>query len=266
MALRNVYWDWTAMERDSVMPSILAIGDSWFWYPFPGGSLINQLGPLVAPMGHSILALGNNGAKAWDYVNGRFRASVDTALRLQGASLSAVFVSGGGNDFAGFNDLRPMLKTDCSQASDAQSCFVSGNQAGSLDDLMHEMDENYQRLIDRIIAATPAACWVVLHNYDVAIPTGHGVFGNQHSWLKPALDAAGVPLGLQRDCVRQVLARFTATLRGVEARTPQRVVLVDSAGTLSESEWANELHPTTAGFRRIAQERWGAVLRGIGVA
>ena len=68
----NVYWDATSMQIDQVYPSILAIGDSWFWYPLPGGSLINQLGPLVASKGHFIFALGNNGAEAFDYVYGKY--------------------------------------------------------------------------------------------------------------------------------------------------------------------------------------------------
>lgn len=45
----NVYCESAEMGIDGAFPSILPIGDSWFWYPLPGGSLINQLGQLVAP-------------------------------------------------------------------------------------------------------------------------------------------------------------------------------------------------------------------------
>ena len=266
MSQGNVYWDWNAMQRDGVMPSILAIGDSWFWYLFPGGSLINRLGPLVAPKSHTILALGNNGAKAQDYVIGKFRDAVHTALRLHGTSLSGVFISGGGNDFAGFNDLRPMLNRDCSKASDVPSCFAAGKGPGSLDELMQEMARNYRFLVDQIIAVSPADCRIVLHNYDAAIPTGKGIFGNQHSWLKPALDDARVPQNLQRGCVRQVLLRFTEMLEGVVQHAPGRVVLVNSMGILADTDWANELHPTPDGFQKIAVQGWLPVLQGIGLA
>ena len=262
----NVYWDWAAMQRNDVMPSILAIGDSWFWYPFPGGSLISQLGPLVAPRSQTILAIGNNGAKAWDYVAGKYRDAVREALRLHGTSLSAVFISGGGNDFAGFNDLRPMLNRDCSQAQDALACFATGNQAGSLDWLMHQMAQSYRLLINQIVMATPTACQIVLHNYDFAVPTGQGVFGNQQSWLKPALVDAGVPENLQRACVRQVLLRFTEVLKTMTQIDSARIALVDSSGTLADSDWANELHPTPAGFQKIARQRWRPVLEKAGLA
>ena len=49
MNFQNVYWDWPSMQTDNHSASMLAIGDSWFWYPFPGGSLVTRLGPLGAP-------------------------------------------------------------------------------------------------------------------------------------------------------------------------------------------------------------------------
>ena len=123
----NYYWDENLMKNDGKLPSILAIGDSWFWYPLPGGSLINYIGPVVEKKSHVILAKGMNGAEAFDYVDGKYARSVREALRLYGAGLSAAFISGGGNDFAGFNDLRPLLKDDCSAESTAKGCFRPGD-------------------------------------------------------------------------------------------------------------------------------------------
>ena len=93
MNFENVYWNWPSMNADHHAASILAIGDSWFWYPFPGGALLNQLGPLVAPKEHFILAIGNNGAEAFDYVQGKYKIAVTTALNFHGGGLSAVFIS-----------------------------------------------------------------------------------------------------------------------------------------------------------------------------
>ena len=78
----NVYRDPVWMRNDGRYPSILATGDSWFWYPFPGGSLLNRLGPLIAPREHEILAFGNNGAEAFDYVYGTYARQITTALKL----------------------------------------------------------------------------------------------------------------------------------------------------------------------------------------
>ena len=38
-----LFYDDYAMNNANTTASILAIGDSWFWYPFPGGSLLNNI-------------------------------------------------------------------------------------------------------------------------------------------------------------------------------------------------------------------------------
>ncbi len=185
MAQTNIYWYEPSMVSDGVVPSILAIGDSWFWYPLPGGSLATSLARLVAPREHTILAFGNNGAEAFDYVNGVYADRIERALERYGDGCSAVFVSGGGNDFAGFNDLRPILGLDCSTCATADACFNHGTLAGDIEELFDRVQAYHIELIDRVAARVPAAARIFVHNYDYAIPTGKGVIGK--GWLRPAL-------------------------------------------------------------------------------
>jgi lysophospholipase L1-like esterase len=281
MQYKNVYWDVSLMNNDGKLPSILAIGDSWFWYPFPGGSLVNYLGELLGPREHVILAYGNNGAEAYDYVHGTYSRQITTALDLYGDRLSAVFISGGGNDFSGISDLRPMLGDNCAACTTAAACFRDGAEKGSLDWLLGKVKDSYIALINQVIGATwrtgvrPAdgglgsatgATRIILHNYDYAPVTGVGIFGpNSSPWLRPAFEAAGVAGGLRDECIEILINRFTKMLKEVVARYPGRVVLVDSRGALQRADWANELHPTPAGFRKIAA-RWEPVLHSQGLA
>lgn len=267
MVYENVYWDASWRETSGRFPSILAIGDSWFWYPFPGGSLLNMLGPLTAGREHVLFALGDNGAEVSEYVEGKYAKNVRTALRQLGPGLSAVFVSGGGNDFAGFNDLRPLLNADCSAETTAEGCYRSGGAAGTLDWLMAKTRASYEELLRRVFAAVPVEAVVFLHTYDYAPPSGRGVFGKDRAWLKPALDNAAVPAGLQSPCMRYLIDRFTIdVLEPVAAQAPDRIVVVDSRETLDFADWANELHPKPRGFRRIAEERWYPELWAQGLA
>lgn len=266
MNFDNVYWDWDSMKNDNHFPSILAIGDSWFWYPFPGGSLANQLGPLIKDNQHFVLALGNNGAEAYDYVHGKYSKAVRTALKHHGSALSSVFISGGGNDFAGFSDLRRLLKFDCSAAQTADECFKGGNQEGTVNWLIKKTGDSYQALIGRILSSTNTQATVVLHNYDYALPSGKGLFGRNSSWLKSALDDARVPDTLQQACITLLLDRLTAELQKLTRIDPARIFLVDSTNTLNESDWQNEIHPKPAGFKKIAEQRWLPVFQNIGLA
>jgi hypothetical protein len=266
MTSSNVYWDRDRMKIANVYPSVLAIGDSWFWYPFFGGSLINQLGRLVAGKGHAIFAIGNNGAEAFDYVYGKYRKSVKSALKLYGRDLSAVFISGGGNDFAGFNDLGPLLKADCTGITNAKDCFRKGNTEGTINWLMTKTGESYRILVGQILASTNPDTVIIMHNYDYAYPSGKGVFGNKSHWLKPALAASRVSASIQRDCIKYLIDRFTRTIMDVARADQNRILVVNSTSTLKKSDWANELHPKPSGFKKIARKKWLPVLRDQGLA
>ena len=259
----NVFWDPMSMSGKSA--SILAIGDSWFWYPFPGGSLLQQLGPLVESRSHVVFALGYNGAEAVDFVQGKYKKQVGWALRTYGPDLSAVWISGGGNDFAGLNDLRPLLRGDCSDATTAAACFIEGPSWPSLDWLMSVIRESYAMLIGRVFTACNEHVKVLVHTYDYAIPTGKSVFGGR-SWLKESLDVAKVPEALRADCVRIVIDRFAAMQLSLVAGSLGRIVQVDSRGVLAADDWANELHPKPKGFRKIAQQAWRPELEKCGLA
>jgi hypothetical protein len=258
----SIFWDEQVMEQNNATASILAIGDSWFWYPFPGGSLASHLGDIVHNKNHVILAKGMNGAEAVDYL-GKYSKSIKTALKLYGKEVSAVFLSGGGNDFAGFNDLRPLLKSDCSKETTAKGCFKTGSDGfnGFLDDI----EDAYRKLIGVIYTYTNPNCMIFMHSYDYAVPDGRGVLGNV-GWLKPALDAAGVKQELQQQCLKYLLDSFHERLNKITALDKAHLIIIDSRGTLKASDWANELHPKGSGFRKIASERWKPALEAVNLA
>ena len=54
-----------------------------------------------------------------------------------------------------------------------------------------------------------------------------------------------------------VIDRFAPCFSAFAAARGGRVVFVDSRGTLTRSSlWANELHPTAAGFKKVAESAW----------
>lgn len=262
-----VYWSTAELENIPATADIIAIGDSWFWYPMPGGSLLNHIGDLVKPKGHRIIAAGNNGAEAYDYVKGKYKRVCSRLINHYGAGASALLISGGGNDFAGFNDLRPLLKDDCSLATAAADCFREGgdDDEGTVNWLMGKTYENYSLLISRALMRMPATAKIFLHNYDYANASGKGVFGNA-SWIKPAFIDAGVPPHLYQDCVNFLIDAQTDLLSNITAALPGRVFLVDGRGTLQPDDWANELHPTGSGFKKLVDLAWKPKLVAAGLA
>ncbi len=250
------YWDETQMQADHVMPAVLAIGDSWFWYPI-GQSLLDPINTKIWNKQYCIYAIGANGAEVRDYVEGKYRNIVRDALKGYGAGLSAVFISGGGNDFAGWTDLRPLLKSNCTGANSAVDCF----DANSMQQLFSSLKRYYVSLIMQIQEKCPANVKIVLHNYDYAIPSGKGLIGDQR-WLKTPMVDRKVPDALMSPCMRYLVDSFTDSIESLASDDPN-ILVVKSAGCLAESEWANELHPTPSGFGKIAEQRWSPILKQV---
>ena len=65
---------------------------------------------------------------------------------------------------------------------------------------------------------------------------------------------------VRRDIVRALIDEQTLALDALSATygggTKARVELVWSAGTLGNSDWANELHPKPNAFNRLVGECW----------
>lgn len=245
------YWDERDMVANNERPEILAIGDSWFWYPF--NNLLNPIFNIWR--GKVILAIGDNGAEAVEYVGARFQTLIAETLEAYQDSIRMVLVSGGGNDIAGEDDFDLILKEDCSAAATVAECYEAAQPAT----IMDTIESACRTLIVQVRRVLPDA-GIVLHNYDYAIPSGAGFFG-MGNWLRKPMDDAGVRRELQaplvNDLIDQLGLRF-ARLEGEFAG----VRLVNSAGTLAAGEWANELHPKPAGFNKIVRRCWRPILRG----
>lgn len=263
------YWDERLMQEDHQKPHILAIGDSWFWYP-----LNNLLIPIFNSFSgrKCIFAIGNNGAEAVEYVGPRYRDAIRSSLDAWKDDIEAVLISGGGNDFAGLDDMFKIIRTQCAGLTTVDQCFNALQPAQIFD----EVGRAYHDLIDMVFASVPDAK-IFLHNYDRAIPTGKGFMG-QGNWLKEPMKQAGVSPSLQQGIVNRLLFEFTQRLKAQRSSSNQ-VYLVDSArlgnignpagitgrGTLTNTEWANELHPKPKGFKKIVRACWAPAFAAAGL-
>lgn len=80
----NVFWSESAMTQAGRSPSTVAIGDPWFWGPFPDCSLANQVGRIVESKEHVLFAIRQNGPEIVDYVSGKYAETIKTALLFHG--------------------------------------------------------------------------------------------------------------------------------------------------------------------------------------
>jgi hypothetical protein len=250
MASHPYYDDGQLDHYEGGGADIVALGDSWFHYP--GSNILESLNRALS-RAFVIAVYGESGANAVDYMKPRHLPFWTGRVKLNALRMRAFLLSGGGNDFAGIRDFSRIIRPDCSGGGDVADCWA----AGEPDALLGRVKDAYGQIIARV-RADGFAGPVVVHNYDYAIPTGKGffLFGK---WLKAPMDLAQVPSALRRPLIRELIDRLETTLRGLDDPAAQ-VHFVDSSGTLTEDEWANELHPTPEGFDRLVAETWVPVV------
>lgn len=264
--------------KEGEYPAILAIGDSWFWYPRS-----NLLQALVEhrrlkDVYRNIQALGFNGAKLAEYVDrNNVRGKYARALRREldpknSQYYVAVLVSGGGNDAV---DYALALRRDCGGLERAEDCI----DADGMDDLMRDISGALGLLVHDVLWAfdrQQRAVSVFVHGYDYPVPDGRGfdalMLRLAGPWLAPAMDAAGVAQdaalrqGICRiliDALNDTLCRFARPGDGVHFVDCRNVLRSDMQ---YRDDWDNEMHPSFGGFCRIVAARWIPLLAQLGYA
>jgi hypothetical protein len=250
--------------------ALLAQGDSWFRYTLGWGVIGN-----VARRFSKAAAIVNwaeSAALLQDMADPQRNAGFrdDFAAGLDGHTWDAVLLSGGGNDIV--NDFKKWLNPYVAGQTDPAS-YVSPAYDGELDKM-----QGYFETIAQLVAASPGTL-IFVHGYDFAIPFNVGVI---NPWLAPAFQFRGFPADtlpqgtltvpcLATNVVRIVMQKFKSRLDTLAAKYPH-IRVVPTQGTLSQNmtgslgnrkaqDWANEMHPTNAGFVEMADAFYTAITK-----
>ena len=130
-------------------------------------------------------------------------------------------------------------------------------------DHMGEVFENFLQRRDETNAQAP----LVLHNYHTLTPRFAGAGAGFGPWIAPALQAFNVPLSDWQPVADTLMKRVDALLRaqitkGRLAHPLGKILLVDTqavpmdlsdpASTGVSGDFANEIHPTRSGYKKLA--------------
>jgi len=242
-----------AGARPPVTPLVmLAHGDSWFDYPLAGNSvslphtdIIVQL-ESMGNVNPYILNMSQWGDATTDEMSLPKQQLMISALQdpsnwLSAGKPNAILFSGGGNDVAG-DQFCIFL--------DYSTLSPNGLDVTRFQDALGMVEASYLDLFafrDRYAPSVP----ILAHSYDFPIPNGaHPVCAGP--WLKPSLDFCGYNLTEGTAIVRQALTEFKNRLAALAAKPGNNFILVDTQGVLQAADWANELHPFTPGFQKLA--------------
>ncbi|MBL8300489.1 MAG: SGNH/GDSL hydrolase family protein [Rhodanobacteraceae bacterium] len=253
-----------AVNANPGAPRALCFGDSWFQYPFQAVDLNKQLAR------HFKRTLFLNQSVA-----GRDSASWKIGLpQVQRAiadyRFDAILLSGGGNDVVG-DELTEFLKTP-DQPQSLGSTDWGWLPPVVRDYVRLETFEHALRYAMKDLGQVvqcrdlfSAQSIVYVHTYDYIYPDGRGFKGKlKGPWVRPALLAVGLTdAAEQRNLTNWLLQQFRRVLREFVSQH-RNLRLVDSLDVLkSKAQWDNEIHPTPAGFRALAEQAWVPALTGV---
>jgi len=252
----KVYWDEAAFRESDDRLDVIALGDSWFWYPEN-----NLLNPINKYSGSpNILCFGANGADSVELSSGYYFECFKSALRGYSAA-AAVLISAGGDDFAGYDNFQKILIADCSKCVNPSECFDSDG----LEKMLETVRQSYEKLIHASLAFRPTIR-ILIHNYDYAIPTGKGFLG-LGQWLKAPMDARHVPKpddlnpgSFRRELIKILIDKFGVIQQSLIDEFKTSVIKIMTPGTLKDDQWANELHATVDGFDALGEKCFAPIL------
>ncbi|MFY9513474.1 MAG: hypothetical protein WAQ05_21120, partial [Rubrivivax sp.] len=241
---------------------LLAEGDSWFdgWGRDGDPQRTDLLLALQRQHGWQIDELADAGDTLDRIASPAQLAQFTRRLRRMqalGRLPRAVLLGGGGNDVVGKKlvDLLHRCDPGLPALNDAGRALIHVTLQGHLRDaLRHYFAATQQHLGHELP--------VLVHGYDHPVPDGRGAFGaaSPMAWLQPwFVIMKYLSDADQRRAAHELIDELNGML-ALLAGSPEfrgRLFHVDLRGTLDNGsgyrdDWENELHPTAAGFRKVA--------------
>ncbi len=243
--------------------NLLALGDSWFDYPF-----YDVIKKLEDDHGYTIQSTAKAGdpIESMAYHGGQLDnfARALEKFTSQGIVPRAVLLSGGGDDIAG-KEFGMLLNNAYSKISGWAPDIVN-----------YLINERISLAFQTILTTVTSICEpvvkgkipILVHGYDYPVPDGRGFLGGwlflPGPWLQPGFqEKLFDDLPTTINFMRQVIDQFNQMLQALVALPAfGNVRYVDLRKTLStdltndayKAWWGNELHPTEQGFEAVADK------------
>lgn len=227
-------------------PVVLCEGDSWFGYP--GTNIPLEIGRLanfqIVP-----LNLQDVGHEITEMLAGAQRRKLRE--RLTTYKFDLLLFSGGGNDIVGDEFIHFLHEAAANQT------WTDWIDRERFARRMQQVRDSYLDLIALRNDGKNPECPIVVHGYDRPIPSKtpfelFGLFPLTGPWMHPSLRKRRIvnaedQVQIAGWCIDQ----FNAMLREL-ASQHAGFHYVNAVGTLERGDWANEIHPTASGFRKLA--------------
>jgi hypothetical protein len=254
MPKNNDPGDWESRYRAELKKNpgsigLLMEGDSWFSFPNLLRTNIYMALDLINGPKAAIWSLAHSGDTAHEIAFGDQFELLSKLFRKKNLRIDGFLFSAGGNDIVG-NNLLSILN-EYRPGMSWRDCIDESYLTAKLKDIR----DAYERIIGLRDESRPEMP-IFTHSYDFAVPSGDEVrllwLPIAGGWLKDKFEFRGIQdPKLQRAILNYLLEEFAELIESLASKHAQ-LIHVKTQGTLSEDEWGDELHPTMAGYKKIA--------------
>jgi len=239
---------------------ILAEGDSWFTIgAIPSSNLLFELRFPRSTAVVNVAYPGDTLKRIADLKSNRDLRSLLTDPRF-GWKWDAIVLSAGGNDL--IDRAGGLLRVPPGGSGRRPDDYID---RVALDALVADVQQGYRDIV-ALRDSTPlnANVPIVVHTYDYPTPRNAPAkflfVGFLGPWLHRALEAARVPEPLRAGVADRLLDALAEGIRALARELPafhvvdtRRTLVPAAPGALGSSgDWLNEIHPTPAGYAKIA--------------
>lgn len=259
---------------------IVAEGDSWFDFKIAP----DVIDWLRHDFNYDIVNLAQGGACIYEMAYGPDDDSIfdffgrdasqleEVVKKLRQHQPEAFLFSAGGNDFVGPEFILTIMHSAAKK---------SGVNHALVDAIFREdVEPGFRLIIETVIATTRKIGLgdipIIVHGYDYVFPDGRSALNlgikKIGPWMDPSFTMKGYPydrknanqLTHRRKIVSSMIDTVYEMLDRLKVSYPN-VQIVDLRGALpSLSDWHDELHPTGAGFKKVAKRFHQAIGKALG--
>ncbi|GGF57492.1 hypothetical protein [Alteromonas lipolytica] len=169
-----------------------------------------------------------------------------------------VLLSGGGNDFTGFEHIHDVILKEPKGAINEPESWINDEEFNLR---LKQVELSFSTIINKILKYKPDSR-ILSHTYDYLMPSDVGVellrrvdlssiFSGP--WVSPGM--SNIPENLRLSVVKLMIDRFVNVLETVKQSYPNNFDFADLRNTLTpgdQTHWLNEMHPTSKGFEMLA--------------
>jgi hypothetical protein len=253
---------------------IFAEGDSWFdkFTPVPFVEA-NLLSHICVPFHAAVLDCALVGDVSGNMVRGSQRWRTETIFDFY--SFDAILLSAGGNNLKDVvaDTLSTYVKNGKTPAG-KQALQRASSYKPVIDEVVEDI-RKFVELRDASSKERTRNAPILFHGYDYLQPrpaaaqliAGFSGF-ERGPWLHPMLAAAGFTDAEMRSLADAIVDEINIQFAALAATLPN-VLFIDQRGLLAPAvpastgesgHWLDEIHPSIAGFKHLARNRWDVTL------